>query len=162
MYFYHVIGGLTGTRKTKTLECLETKYSEQVLNLEELACHRGSVLGGFPLKEQPSQRLFESKIIDKLSSFVSTRPVWVEGESQTVGNLIVPKNLWKSAIDTNAKQIYDLQSSLEDRVDFLYDEYQSWRTEKQKLKEVRTSYKIPLRVRYLENQFQMQKTPNPL
>jgi tRNA 2-selenouridine synthase len=62
----------------------------QVLDLEQLAAHRGSVLGTLPSQPQPSQKMFETRVWDKLRHFDPARPVFVESESKKVGNLRVP------------------------------------------------------------------------
>lgn len=86
---WQVICGTTGSGKTRLLQTLQ-RQGAQVLDLEELAAHRGSVLGHLPSQEQPSQKKFESTIWQCLRNFDSARPVFVESESKKVGNLRVP------------------------------------------------------------------------
>ena len=75
-----VIGGKTGTGKTRLLSLLE-KYKYQTIDLEAFACHRGSTFGGLGMKEQPSNEQFENKIADKLNSFNISNNIFVEAES---------------------------------------------------------------------------------
>ena len=89
---YHVICGRTGSGKSRLLEALAATGA-QVLDLEKLAAHKGSVLGDLPGAPQPAQKLFESRIWLALSGFDPTRPVYVEAESKKVGNLRVPQPL---------------------------------------------------------------------
>ncbi len=89
---YHVICGRTGSGKSRLLEALAVTGA-QVLDLEKLAAHKGSVLGDLPDAAQPAQKLFESRIWLALSAFDPTRPVYVEAESKKVGNLRVPQPL---------------------------------------------------------------------
>lgn len=86
---FRVICGTTGSGKSRLLETLE-RVGAQVLDLERLAAHRGSVLGHLPDAPQPTQKMFESQIWDKLRHFDPNRPVFVESESKKVGNLRVP------------------------------------------------------------------------
>jgi len=88
-----VIAGRTGTRKTDILESLD-KRGAQVLDLENLASHRGSLLGKLEEAEQPSQKMFETLIIDTLRYFDPGRVVFLESESQKIGQRQIPKALW--------------------------------------------------------------------
>ena len=89
---YHVICGRTGSGKSRLLEALAASGA-QVLDLEKLAAHKGSVLGDLPDEPQPAQKLFESRIWTNLSGFDPSHPVYVEAESKKVGNLRVPQPL---------------------------------------------------------------------
>jgi len=86
---FRVVCGTTGSGKSRLLETLDG-IGAQVLDLEKLAAHRGSVLGHLPNEPQPSQKMFESLVWDKLRRFDPSRPVFVESESKKVGNLRVP------------------------------------------------------------------------
>jgi tRNA 2-selenouridine synthase len=89
---FRVVCGRTGSGKTRLLQAL-AREGAQVLDLEDLACHRGSVLGLMPGRPQPSQKAFETRIWDTLRRFQPDRPVFVESESRKVGNLRVPEAL---------------------------------------------------------------------
>jgi tRNA 2-selenouridine synthase len=91
-YSFRVVCGATGSGKSRLLEALAGNGA-QVLDLEVLAAHRGSVLGELPGAPQPSQKAFETAIWAALSSFDPRRPVFVESESKKVGNLRVPEAL---------------------------------------------------------------------
>jgi tRNA 2-selenouridine synthase len=86
---FKVICGTTGSGKSRLLEVMDS-IGAQVLDLEKLAVHRGSVLGHLPSQPQPSQKMFETLIWEKLRRFDPARPVFVESESKKVGNLRVP------------------------------------------------------------------------
>ncbi|MEH6434140.1 tRNA 2-selenouridine(34) synthase MnmH [Massilia sp. DD77] len=86
---FRVVCGTTGSGKSRLLETLD-RVGAQVLDLERLAAHRGSVLGHLPHEPQPTQKMFESQIWDRLRRFDPARPVFVESESKKVGNLRVP------------------------------------------------------------------------
>lgn len=86
---YRVICGSTGSGKSRLLQVLQAQGA-QVLDLETLANHRGSVLGLVPGSPQPGQKQFESRVWDALRRFDPARPVYIESESKKVGDLRVP------------------------------------------------------------------------
>lgn len=86
---WHVIAGRTGSAKSLVLQRL-ADLGEQVLDLEALARHRGSVLGVLPDEAQPSQKAFETALWNALRRFEPSRPVFVESESRRVGRCHVP------------------------------------------------------------------------
>ena len=87
-----IICGTTGTGKSRLLRAL-AQAGAQVLDLEALARHRGSVLGHLPDESQPSQKMFESGIWQVLRGCEPGRPIFVEAESKKVGDLRVPEEL---------------------------------------------------------------------
>ncbi|RPH66114.1 MAG: tRNA 2-selenouridine(34) synthase MnmH [Burkholderiales bacterium] len=87
-----VLAGRTGTGKSLILQQLAAAGA-QVLDLEAIACHRGSVLGLLPESPQPTQKGFETGLWDALRRFDSGRPVFVESESRRVGRCHVPDAL---------------------------------------------------------------------
>ena len=91
-----LIDGGTGTAKTRLLEALN-EAGAQVLDLEHLASHRGSLFG-LVGPAQPSQKWFESQVAMALSRFDPSRPVFIEAESNKIGRLIVPPSLWQKMI----------------------------------------------------------------
>ena len=87
-----LLDGLTGTAKTDLLHRLD-RIGTQVLDLEGLAGHRGSLLGGMP-GGQPSQKGFETALATRLATLDPARPVLAEAESSKVGDLALPPALW--------------------------------------------------------------------
>jgi tRNA 2-selenouridine synthase len=87
-----VLCGATGSAKTRVLQALAIA-GEQVLDLEDLAAHKGSVLGGWPGRPQPSQKAFETQLAAQLKAFDLTRPVYVEAESRRIGRITLPTAL---------------------------------------------------------------------
>jgi tRNA 2-selenouridine synthase len=116
---FHVICGATGTGKSRLLEAL-AKADAQVLDLEMLAAHRGSVLGELPDAPQPSQKSFETAIWTALSQADPARPVWIESESRKVGNLRVPERLIECM---RASRCFRLVAPESARVALLLEEY---------------------------------------
>ncbi len=96
---YRVICGFTGSGKSALLAQLQ-RQGAQTLDLEQLASHRGSLLGSVPGEPQPSQKMFESRLWQALQQLDIARPVFIESESRKVGNLRVPEALiakmWQS------------------------------------------------------------------
>lgn len=92
---YHLIAGKTGCAKGKMLQQLR-KQGAQVLDLEEMAQHRGSVLGEDPSSQfrQPSQKMFDTRLWEIARAFDVSRPIFVEGESSMIGRVQIPKNTW--------------------------------------------------------------------
>ena len=89
---FRVICGLTGSGKSRLLTALQ-EAGAQVLDLEAIARHRGSVLGDMPNDPQPAQKGFDSQLLSRLKSFNPSLPVYVESESKKIGTIRVPDTL---------------------------------------------------------------------
>jgi tRNA 2-selenouridine synthase len=89
---YRVLSGSTGAGKTRLLHALRA-VGEQVLDLEAIARHRGSLIGGLPNESQPTQKHFDTLLLDELKRFDPGRVVWIEAESKKVGNVQLPAAL---------------------------------------------------------------------
>lgn len=113
-----VICGMTGSGKTRLLNAL--KPLSQVLDLEGLAAHRGSVLGGLPNQEQPSQKAFETALWNAIRGFNHQKIIYVESESKKVGGLHVPDALMERIRNSGCLEI-EAERSI--RVDCLMEEY---------------------------------------
>lgn len=90
-----LIDGPTGSGKTEVLQRLAAR-GVQVLDLEDLAAHRGSLLGAIKDRPQPSQKMFESRLLGLIDAFDPARPLVVEAESSKVGERMVPPALWRA------------------------------------------------------------------
>ncbi|MCC2955541.1 tRNA 2-selenouridine(34) synthase MnmH [Massilia sp. IC2-477] len=117
---FRVVCGTTGSGKSRLLETLD-RMGAQVLDLEKLAAHRGSVLGHLPDEPQPTQKMFESQIWHQLRHYDPSRPVFVESESKKVGNLRVPDAVMKRM---RASPCISLSLSRENRVRLLMEDYE--------------------------------------
>jgi tRNA 2-selenouridine synthase len=91
-FSFRILCGATGVGKTRLLEALQ-QAGGQVLDLEALACHRGSILGAIPGQAQPSQKWFESLLLQELMRFDLARPVWAEAESRKIGARSLPEGM---------------------------------------------------------------------
>lgn len=116
---FRVVCGKTGSGKSRLLAALLTQGA-QVLDLEGLANHRGSVLGLVPGSPQPTQKHFDSRLWEALRRFDPSMPVWVESESRKVGELRVPERLIECM---RASPCVRLELSIEARVALLMEDY---------------------------------------
>jgi len=116
---FRVVHGVTGSGKSRLLQSL-TRAGAQVLDLEDLAAHRGSVLGNLPERPQPSQKLFESRLLAGLEKLDPSKPVYVEGESRKIGQVQVPEAL---ITRMRASDCVLLETAREARIALLLDEY---------------------------------------
>jgi tRNA 2-selenouridine synthase len=115
-----VLCGRTGTGKTRLLRHL-AQQGEQVLDLEGLALHRGSVLGALPDQPQPSQKAFDTALWQALSRLDPQHPVFVESESRKIGSVQLPDSLHQQLRDRG----HCIWVSMEDtgRVQLLLEDY---------------------------------------
>lgn len=91
-----VLDGNTGSAKTEVLNHL-AGLGVQVVDLEGLANHRGSLFGA--VGPQPSQKAFEGRLALALARLDPSRPVVVEAESSKVGQCRLPPRLWRAMVD---------------------------------------------------------------
>jgi tRNA 2-selenouridine synthase len=120
-----VIGGKTGTGKTRLLSLLE-KYKYQTIDLEGFACHRGSSFGGLGMKEQPSNEQFENIIAEKLNSFKCSNNIFVEAESANIGKCKIPHEFFNQMKHSRRIEILRSESN---RLDELIDTYSVFKKE---------------------------------
>lgn len=90
-----VLDGNTGSAKTEVLNLL-LGFGVQVIDLEGIARHRGSLFGA--MGAQPSQKAFEGALALALAGLDSSRPVVVEAESSKIGNCRLPPEIWKAMV----------------------------------------------------------------
>jgi tRNA 2-selenouridine synthase len=114
-----LLDGPTGSGKTELL-ALVARRGVQVLDLEALAAHRGSLFGGLPGRPQPSQKMFESQLLAALGALDPARPVLVEAESSKIGERMIPPALWRRM---EAAPRIDLAAPAEARARYLLAAY---------------------------------------
>ncbi|HEU0233775.1 MAG TPA: tRNA 2-selenouridine(34) synthase MnmH [Gallionella sp.] len=117
-----MICGPTGSGKSRLLTAL-AESGQQVLDLENLAQHRGSVLGRLPQQAQPSQRCFESTLLQALQKLDPARPVYVEAESNKIGTITLPPALVTAM---HAGECLLAETPLEVRVAGLLEDYRHY------------------------------------
>jgi tRNA 2-selenouridine synthase len=96
-----ILGGYTGSAKTSLLKTLFQK-GEAVIDLEAIANHKGSAFGNIDMEPQPGQEMFENLLAKKLREILKDDPavvghkdIWIEDESQRIGLVNIPGDLWK-------------------------------------------------------------------
>jgi tRNA 2-selenouridine synthase len=114
-----VVCGATGSAKTRVLHALRARGA-QVLDLEALACHKGSLLGALPGQPQPTQKGFETNLATVLDTFVTDQPVFVEAESRRIGKLSLPTPLIERM---RAAPCVEIQATPAARLDYLLRDY---------------------------------------
>lgn len=113
-----LLDGNTGSGKTAILHALKAQGA-QMLDLEGLANHRGSLLGAMR-DEQPSQKMFESRLAQALMQLDPAKPIIAEAESSKIGERLIPASVWKTM---RAAPRIDIAASLEARAKFLTRDY---------------------------------------
>jgi tRNA 2-selenouridine synthase len=116
---YRVLCGPTGCGKTRVLHELQ-RQGQQVLELEGLAHHRGSLLGALPGDAQPTQKLFDSALLDEMRKLDVNRTVWVEAESKKIGNLQLPEALYEAM---HLSPVVNLDAPMAERVKLWREDY---------------------------------------
>ena len=125
-YRYRVLCGLTGCGKTRLLHALAAEGA-QVLDLEGLAAHRGSVLGSLPGQPQPTQKGFDSALWAAMRGLDASRPVFVESESRKIGRIALPAALL-TALHAQGEPLWvDLPEAA--RVELLLQDYAHFSTD---------------------------------
>lgn len=116
---FRVVCGATGSGKSRLLQVLHSQGG-QVLDLEQLAQHRGSLLGNIPLQPQPSQKLFETRLWHVLRSFDTRQPVFAEAESRKIGLLSIPSALLEKI---RLSECLVIEADISARVRLLMEDY---------------------------------------
>lgn len=116
---YRIIGGMTGCGKTETIKYL-SEDGIQVIDLEALASHKGSVFGHLGQKEQPTNETFENQLWQELSKMDPSKPVYLEDESRSIGKVSLPEPFYRKM---QVSPMFLLELSIEDRIQRLVNEY---------------------------------------
>ncbi|MEI7842538.1 MAG: tRNA 2-selenouridine(34) synthase MnmH [Gallionellaceae bacterium] len=124
LYKFRVVCGATGSGKSRLLQALDVQGA-QVLDLEKIARHRGSLLGNLPDEAQPAQKMFETQLWETLRHFDVQQPVFVEAESRKIGNLAVPTALLEQM---RQSECIAIDASISARVQLLTEDYQHFLT----------------------------------
>lgn len=122
---FRVVCGATGSGKSRLLRVLHEQEA-QVLDLEALAQHRGSLLGNLPDEAQPAQKMFDSRVWDALRHFDPQRPVFVEAESKKIGLISMPEALLNKIRNSDCLLI---EAPVAARVQLLMEDYRHFLTD---------------------------------
>jgi tRNA 2-selenouridine synthase len=120
-YSLFVLGGMTGSGKTRILHELRA-LGEQVIDLEELAQHRGSSFGSMNNLVQPTQEQFENNLASHLNALDKQGKIWVEDESSSIGKRMIPRPFWDQMVTSF---LIDINVSHGQRLEALLQEYGS-------------------------------------
>jgi tRNA 2-selenouridine synthase len=125
---FKVVGGFTGSGKTEVIKEL-IRTGNSVIDLEEIAGHKGSAFGNLYMHPQPTQEMFENILAWQLLPMMQAgvNEIWVEDESQRIGNLNIPIELWKQM---RKAPVHFLDISFEKRLQHLVEEYGTQEAEK--------------------------------
>jgi tRNA 2-selenouridine synthase len=115
----HIIGGCTGSGKSEILRELGRR-GEQVIDLETLAGHKGSVFGGLMMGPQPTTEQFQNDLFEELMKLDLSRRIWVEDESIAVGKIFLPQEFWTQM---SSAPVYEISVDKHIRVGRLVNEY---------------------------------------
>jgi tRNA 2-selenouridine synthase len=132
---FTILGGYTGSGKTEVLRTLGEK-GERVVDLEDIAKHKGSAFGNIGLPKQPGQEMFENLLAEKLRAIIhglrsdnthsplttDYSPIWLEDESQRIGLVNLPNALWENM---RRSPVLFLDISFEERLKHIVEEYGS-------------------------------------
>jgi len=124
-YSLKVLGGFTGSGKTEILYQLQ-ETAEQIIDLEKIANHRGSVFGHLGYDLQPSTQQFENNLALELSKLDSSKAIWIEDESRMIGRCPIPQGLWEQM---KIAPLLWIDSLKEKRLERLVKDYGSYSSE---------------------------------
>lgn len=127
-YNFQIIGGYTGSGKTLVLHELE-KRGRSTIDLEAMANHKGSAFGGLERSGQPTTEMFENLLAIKLFQLTKNdheKIIWVEDESQRIGDLNMPMCLWQRF---RTKPLFFLCIPFEERLNHIVKDYGHYKKE---------------------------------
>lgn len=114
-----LLGGPTGSGKTYVLHALKD-LGEQVIDLEQLAHHKGSAFGALGEAPQPSIEQFENQLHHQLKAMDPTRRIWLESESRKIGSVFIQNHIW---LQMQQAPLVLMEVPMADRLSFLVKEY---------------------------------------
>lgn len=113
------ITGCTGSGKSELIREL-AKQGEQVIDLEAMACHKGSAFGGLLQPPQPTTEQFHNDLYECMLSLDLGKPVWIEDESIAIGKIFLPRDFWAQL---HASPLIRVDVPREVRIKRLVNEY---------------------------------------
>jgi len=136
-----ILGGYTGAGKTEVIKELE-RLGEHVIDLEDIAKHKGSAFGNIGMPDQPTQEMFENVLSIRLRALryesnnslnsnpqliIEHSPIWLEDESQRIGLINIPNDLWQTM---RRSPLCFLDIPFEERLKHIVEEYGCFDKEK--------------------------------
>lgn len=114
-----VIGGTTGSGKSEVLRALAAR-GEQIVDLENLANHKGSVFGGLMMPKQPTTEQFQNDLFEAIMKLDPQRTIWIEDESLAIGRIFLPKDFWATM---SSSPVVEIEVERGKRIERLVSEY---------------------------------------
>ncbi len=121
-YRFKILGGFTGSGKTEVLSELK-RSGERVIDLEAIACHKGSAFGNLNMPVQPTQEMFENLLMYELNhcnNSSNDTAIWLEDESQRIGLVNIPASVWNNM---RQSPVYFIDVPFEERLQHITQEY---------------------------------------
>jgi tRNA 2-selenouridine synthase len=121
-YSFRMLGGCTGSGKTHLIHLLQ-KQGSAAIDLEGIASHKGSAFGNLGMPPQPSQEMFENILATELhkhSQSTTPTPIWLEDESQRIGNINIPGPIFTQM---RSSPLYFLEIPFEERLQQIIRDY---------------------------------------
>lgn len=122
---YIILGGLTGSGKTEILRRMK-EMGNKVIDLEGIACHKGSAFGSLGMPPQPSSEHFANLLFTEFEKAGSNSPVWLEDESKNIGTVFMPDQFYFNLQDS---PVIALIMDLKTRMPRLLREYSAYSKE---------------------------------
>lgn len=107
-----VIGGLTGSGKTEILHALK-RLGHSIVDLEQIARHRGSVYGELAGQNQPSNEQFENELASQIMPLPEQNLLWIEDESRLIGHCQIPNSFYEAK---KRAPLFIVQATKDERV----------------------------------------------
>jgi tRNA 2-selenouridine synthase len=114
-----IIGGSTGSGKSEILRAL-AKNGEQIIDLETLANHKGSVFGGMMMPKQPTTEQFQNDLFEAVMKLDANRTIWIEDESLSIGRIFLPRDFWETM---EKSPVVEVELDRGKRIERLVNEY---------------------------------------
>jgi tRNA 2-selenouridine synthase len=114
-----ILSGCTGSGKTEVLQALKAE-GEQVLDLEQLANHKGSAFGALMMPPQSTTEQFQNNLFEEILKLDTTKRIWIEDESITIGKISLPLDFWKQML---ISPLVQMDVSKDVRISRLVNEY---------------------------------------
>lgn len=124
-YVFKVLGGYTGSGKTELLKQLKNE-KHPVIDLEDIAHHKGSAFGALGQLQQPTQEMFENKLawqLFRVAMQAGDGHIWIEDESSRIGSVNLPQAFWKTM---RQSPVFFLDIPFDERLDFIMNGYGSF------------------------------------
>jgi tRNA 2-selenouridine synthase len=125
VWHFKVVGGMTGSGKTDILHTLKD-LGQQVIDLEAIACHKGSVFGHMGQNQQPSNEQFEIDLWDNLRKLDPAKPIFIEDESRSIGKVSMPDEFYHKLQHST---MFLVEMEVHERVKRLVNEYGCFNSE---------------------------------